>query len=67
MFRQNSLEQTSSIILLITSSILKIGLPFIVTMKLLLLELSDEDVDNRGFHEMLLGILMLGLAGKERS
>lgn len=31
-----------------TSSILKIGLPFIVTMKLLLLELSDEDVDNRG-------------------
>lgn len=50
-----------------TSSILKIGLPFIVTMKLLLLELSDEDVDNRGFHEMLLGILMLGLAGKERS
>ena len=33
-------------------------------MKLLLLELSDEDVDNRGFHEMLLGILMLGLAGR---
>lgn len=33
-------------------------------MKLLLLELSDEDVDNRGFHEMLLGILMLGLQAK---